>query len=325
MSAALRIGVIGTGFGARVVAPVFSAADGCDVVEVVSARDASAVAALCRRPDLDLVSVHSPPFLHAEHVELALAGRHAVLCDKPFGCNLGDAERMVAAAESTGLVALLNFEFRHEPARVHVRELLRAGTIGDIEHVAWSHFSSWSRVPLRPAGWLFERAAGGGWLGAWGSHALDTLRWWIGDLVVTRAELQTQIPVRTDAGGQPRPCDADDTFRAGLVTNAGATVAIDSTFAAAASVAPRVLLSGSHAVAEIVADRSVVMRCGDGSRDEWSSPHSGNRDPHLVAMTAWALVVRDAVRSGEIGAETPSFADGREVARLMDAVRRAAG
>jgi predicted dehydrogenase len=39
MTSALRIGVIGTGFGARVVAPVFASTDGCDVVDVVSARD----------------------------------------------------------------------------------------------------------------------------------------------------------------------------------------------------------------------------------------------------------------------------------------------
>ena len=34
---AVRIGVIGTGIGARVVAPVFAATEGCDVVDVVGA------------------------------------------------------------------------------------------------------------------------------------------------------------------------------------------------------------------------------------------------------------------------------------------------
>ena len=35
----MRIAVVGGGFGRRVVAPVFAATDGCEVVDVVSARD----------------------------------------------------------------------------------------------------------------------------------------------------------------------------------------------------------------------------------------------------------------------------------------------
>ncbi len=41
----MKISVIGTGFGARVVAPAFDAAAGCEVVDVVSPRDEQAVAA----------------------------------------------------------------------------------------------------------------------------------------------------------------------------------------------------------------------------------------------------------------------------------------
>jgi predicted dehydrogenase len=96
----VRVGVIGTGFGARVVAPVFAATPGCAVVDVVSARDAGAVDALCARADVDLVSVHSPPFLHRAHVESAVAAGRSVLCDKPFGRDRGDAAAMVDAAPS---------------------------------------------------------------------------------------------------------------------------------------------------------------------------------------------------------------------------------
>ena len=74
----MRVGVVGTGFGARVVAPVFAATPGCEVVDVVSARDEFAVAALCGQGDVDLVSVHSPPFLHVAHVRRALKSGHAV-------------------------------------------------------------------------------------------------------------------------------------------------------------------------------------------------------------------------------------------------------
>jgi len=63
----VRVGVIGTGFGRRVVAPAFAATDGCEVVDIVSARNDADVANLCDRPDLDLVSVHSPPRMCGGH------------------------------------------------------------------------------------------------------------------------------------------------------------------------------------------------------------------------------------------------------------------
>jgi predicted dehydrogenase len=316
----LRVGVIGTGFGARVVAPVFSATPGCAVVDVVSARDANAVDALCARPDVDLVSVHSPPFLHRAHVERAVRAGRAVLCDKPFGLDVANAEAMAEVTARAGVPALVNLEFRWAPARRHVRDLVAAGALGAIEHVAWTHVSRGSRVPLRPHGWLFDRAAGGGWLGAWGSHAIDALRWWLGELAVVDAALRTDVAARPDADGALVPVDADDGFTATLRTATGASVAIDSTFAATADLAPRVVLIGSEGVAEVVADHRVVLRRADGTRDEWVAPETDG-DPHLVPMRRQAEVVRDVVRDGDVVPDAATFADGVAMAAVLDAIR----
>src|SRR3954453_16577882 len=94
----VRVGIIGRGWGERVVAPAFAAADGCAVADVVSARDDAAVAALCKRDDVDLISVDSPPLLHRGHVGLPLEAGRAVLCDKPFGRHGADAMAMRTAA-----------------------------------------------------------------------------------------------------------------------------------------------------------------------------------------------------------------------------------
>src|SRR6185369_7768948 len=116
-----RVAVVGGGFGQRIVAPVFAATDGCEVVDVVSARDEPAVRALVARADVDLVSVHSPPFLHAPHVRLALDAGKAVLCDKPFALDADEAAALEADAQAAGVVALCNFEFRYAPERVLLR------------------------------------------------------------------------------------------------------------------------------------------------------------------------------------------------------------
>jgi len=160
----MKITVVGTGFGARVVAPSFDAADGCEVVEVVSPRDEHAVMNAIDRIDVDLVSVHSPPFMHAEHVRAALEAGKAVLCDKPFAMDADEARALADEAASANAIALCNFEFRFHPVRRLLRELVRTNKLGRIEHVQWTHLSAGSRVPMRRYGWLFDRSRGGGCL-----------------------------------------------------------------------------------------------------------------------------------------------------------------
>src|SRR4051812_12009885 len=114
---AFRSVVIGTGFGSRVVAGCYAEAGMTG--NVVSPRDPAAVRAACAE-NVDLVSVHSPPFMHAEHVNLALDHGRNVLCDKPFGRSAREAEQMLARAREKGVIHLLMFEFRCDPARSRV-------------------------------------------------------------------------------------------------------------------------------------------------------------------------------------------------------------
>jgi len=312
----VRVGIVGTGFGARVVAPAFAGA-GMEVVDVVSPRDDAAVAELCRR-DVDLISIHSPPFMHATHVGWALDAGRAVLCDKPFGRSAAEAAAMVDAAAAAGAVNLLNFEFRHEPARVRVKQLLDDGTIGTPEHLQWSAITSGSRVPLRRHGWLFERAPGGGWIGAWGSHAIDAVRWLLGEITEAGAHCRTIITTRPDRDGVMQPCDAEDAFTAWMAVEGGATVGIDTSFAAAATLPTHVVVCGSEGTIDVTNDHRIVVRRIDGTKEEISLD-ARTGDPHAGALGAWALVVRDAVAEGRQVA--PSFADGLACARVMDALR----
>lgn len=316
----VRVGVIGTGFGARVVAPVFAATPGCEVMDVVSSRDDAGVATLCDRTDVDLVSVHSPPFLHMAHVRRALANGHAVICDKPFGLDASQSEALLAAAEAADCLHLLNFEFRYDPMRVQLRALIADGAIGTPEHVSWTQFSSGSRVPLRPHGWLFDRSQGGGWIGAWGSHAIDTLRFVFGEVVTARAECRTTIVERPDREGRPQVCDAEDAFTASLELEGGASVSIDTSFAAAASIAPRLVVTGSEGALECIADTRIVVRRTDSTRDEHTRPAS-DADPHLEPMQRFAQVVHDAVEAGVAPPDAPTFTDGLAAARVMDLLR----
>jgi predicted dehydrogenase len=317
----LRVLVIGTGFGARGVAPAFGAVDGCEVVDVVSARDAGAVSGAVRRRDLDLVCVHSPPFLHRRYVEAAVDEGHAVLCDKPFGTSATDARALYDAAEQARVAHFSNFEFRYEPARAIVRGLLRDGAIGSLEHVQWTHLGRGSREPMRAFGWLFDAEMGGGWVGAWASHAIDTLRWLGEEVTGVVAQRRTDIATRPDRDGVERECTAEDGLTAALTLASGATVAIDSGFAASIDLAPRLTLAGSAGMIECVADRRVELRRSNGERTTYEPPDEGGHDRHLVPMRRWAEVVCRALRSGEVPDGAPTFADGYACALVLDQLR----
>jgi predicted dehydrogenase len=129
------------------------------------------------------------------------------------------------------------------------------------------------------------------------------------------ARCRITVPERVDRDGQSHSVDAEDAFTAWLDFESGADALLDSASSAAASIAHRIVITGSAGVIEIVADSKVVSRFADGTRDEFV-PDESATDPHLVPMRAWAERVRDAVREGE--PLTPSFADGLACRRVLD-------
>jgi len=309
--------VIGTGFGATSVAPAFAVADDCTVVEVVTPRDDAAVAALCARSDVDLISVHSPPFLHREHVRRAIDAGHAVLCDKPFGLNADEAAAMTELAREAEVVGLLNFERRFDPARERMHELIRNGVIGEPSHFQYSRFIA---VPNRPYTWLCSRELGGGWLAGQGSHLIDCCRWLFGEIVDAAAVLRTAMADRPDVEGRLHRCDADDGFVASLRTATGVTAVIDCSLETPVSTPERTAVFGDAGMLEIN-DDAIVLRTGAGDVETFAVDLQG-KPALIVSMERWAAFVCDAVRRGDAEPGWPTFDDGLACAVVMDQMGR---
>ena len=87
----------------------------CDQMGIAHAFDS--IEDLCSCPDVQIVSVTSPTYLHAEHAIAALkAGKH-VLSDKPGGANVAEVEAMVKEASSRpGQFAIIDHEMRFTAA-----------------------------------------------------------------------------------------------------------------------------------------------------------------------------------------------------------------
>jgi predicted dehydrogenase len=312
----LRIVVVGTGFGKRTAAPIYQSL-GCEV-SIVSPHDPASVQAAIKAP-CDLVSIHSPPFLHLEHVRLATAcGRH-VLCDKPFGCNAAEAGEMLSLATKAGVLHFLNFEFRCHLAHVKAKELLDGGAIGAPLHATWTTILSYGRqMPYR---WLHDKDKGGGWVGAFGSHGVDFFRWMFGDVVAAGGQLRTDLKMRRDrdpSSGRMNLCTAEDAFTAWLRMKSGVTVTIDSGYSTGATFPQEARIIGSEGALQINDMMELIVIRPERESERYAYP-SNDPDPHQPAITFWLTKVCDAVAHGR--QITPDFNAGLACARVLDMLR----
>ena len=132
-------------------------------------------------PEVDVVSICAPNFLHAEMgVAAAEAGKHFWI-EKPVGRGFDEAQAVARAAETAGVVTSVGFNYRHAPSVEHIRELVARGRLGRITNVRCVFFAGYSADPRGALSWRFQRAyAGSGVLGDLGSHAVDLCTYLVG-------------------------------------------------------------------------------------------------------------------------------------------------
>ncbi|KGJ71813.1 oxidoreductase [Cryobacterium roopkundense] len=115
--------------------------------------------ALVNDPEVDVVYVSTPHPLHAANAALALkAGKH-VLVEKSFTLNAGEARALVALAASKNLLVQEAMWTRFLPHMARIREIIAAGTLGDVHTLLVDHTQ---KLPDDPAHRLNDLALGGG-------------------------------------------------------------------------------------------------------------------------------------------------------------------
>ncbi|SDS80725.1 Gfo/Idh/MocA family protein [Actinoplanes derwentensis] len=158
---------------------------------------------LIARDDVDVVCVTGPNFIHRDvAVAAAQAGKH-LWVEKPAGRTSAETGEIVAAVQAAGVQAAAGFNYRNAPAVEYARHLVRSGRLGRIEHTAVRFCSDYSAHPDGALTWRFQNEfAGSGVLGDLVSHAVDLVRFVVGDLtelVVDRATFITERPAALGA------------------------------------------------------------------------------------------------------------------------------
>lgn len=129
-------------------------------------------------PDIDIVYICLPVFMHAEYtIRAAQAGKH-VMCEKPMAINPAECEQMIAACRKAGKKLMIGYRSRFEPHNVEAIRLARTGAIGTIRYFRSEH----GFVVGDANTWRMKKAqSGGGSLMDIGIYALQAARYMTGE------------------------------------------------------------------------------------------------------------------------------------------------
>ena len=304
--------------------------------------------ALLADRDVDAVVVCTPSGLTYTVAKAAIAAGKHILCEKPLGLNFAEARELQTAAERSGRIHMVAFTFRFVPGLRYLKRLVSEGHFGEIRHWRLAFFTDLMMDPTTPIAWRNQRAqAGGGILWDMGSHAIDFARYLLGQIAAVSGVGRLYVRERpSQSGPGTEPADAEDAFSFTVEFASGALGTFDINRAVAgrggtgrtAYQCIEVHGTGGAAVYELSQPFQLQISLGPAMTrtQQWAraevpfdllkfpgSPRNPRMDDPLVGYKLdQGIAFLQAIR-GETR-DYPTFRDGAEAQRVIDAVDLAA-
>ena len=292
--------------------------------------------------DLDAVSLTTPTNVHLAMACDAFDHGVSVLCEKPLAMNKEEAAAMLKRAEEARLIHMTCFNFRFIPAFYRMKELMEEGYVGSrVLHVEASWFSERRADPNLPFGWRDQKdVVGFGAMGDVGVHLVDLVRWLAGDFkrVCSQQAIFTKERPLADGSGKREVTVEDCALFIGELTGGG-LVSFTANAAARGSAYQEIRILGNDGMLRAAVDRAKPdWMIGD----LWGAQGSGDTQPipiperltenlHLpeslrmareIIFANLTRLLAQGIRTGK--QPSPSFRDGLEAQKVLDAVEKSA-
>jgi predicted dehydrogenase len=187
-----QVAMLGAGFISDFYAMTLHSQRSRDQVRIVSSRDEARGKAFCERwgvpesttdmaaavnhPEVDVVVIGLPNYVHADAVELAAKAGKAVLCTKPLGRTATEARAMLEAVEQAGVFGGYLEDLCYTPKTLKAVRAVRSGAIGEVTWVR-----SRETHPGPHSAWFWDgRLTGGGAIVDLGCHCIEIIRNYVG-------------------------------------------------------------------------------------------------------------------------------------------------
>lgn len=133
---------------------------------------------LVSREDIDAVILSTPNKFHAPHAIEFLKNGKDVFIEKPMALNATEGEKVARIAEKNDCLVMVGHMWRFDREVAYIRDVVQSGRIGKvIKTKGYGIHENWG-----PEGWFTKKElAGGGALADMGVHAIDTVRYILGD------------------------------------------------------------------------------------------------------------------------------------------------
>ena len=209
----IRLGVIGAnpnvGWAPRAHLPALVASPDVELTAVCTTRPESAAASaqkygarmafhdyrtMLACPDIDAVAVVLRVPSHYEPTRAAIeAGKH-VFTEWPLGKTTAEAEELTALAQQKGVQTCVGLQARSAPAVLYMKELIDNGYVGEVLacHLSLLRDGVLQRTSDRT--WQRDVTLGATTLTIASGHAIDAMRFIVGDVRELSAVVSTQVP-----------------------------------------------------------------------------------------------------------------------------------
>jgi 1,5-anhydro-D-fructose reductase (1,5-anhydro-D-mannitol-forming) len=138
---------------------------------------------LVEDPEVDAISIATPPSSHRELALLACAAGKPALVEKPMALNHTECVRMVEAFRAAGVPLFVAYYRRVQPRFIQMKQLVESGAIG-VPRVALVQLTAPPpRIDSDPLPWRLQpEISGGGLFADLGCHTLDLLDFILGPI-----------------------------------------------------------------------------------------------------------------------------------------------
>jgi myo-inositol 2-dehydrogenase / D-chiro-inositol 1-dehydrogenase len=238
-SSPLSFGLIGFGAWGRFHADAIAKTSGAELKAIAARSEASRDAAkiafphaqvfadyreLLTRPDIEVVDIVVPSYLHHEIASAALAAGKHLLLEKPMALSLRECDGLIELARKRERIFAVGHEFRLSSLWGKAYELIAEGFIGEPKYA----LIELSRRPYRlgSENWRYDINRVGSWILEEPIHFFDLARWYL------RSVGEPQTVYAAANSRQPGHEELKDNFSAIVHFPRGAYAVISQTLAA---------------------------------------------------------------------------------------------
>lgn len=196
----INVGIIGTGYGKRVILPVVKSINKLKVKYIFSRKNkkkykkniqnliTNDILEIKKDKSIDLLFIESPPKKHIEHLRLFSKNQNHIVCEKPLITEKTEIKHILDMPRNKNFLYAVNHQLRFDPYIIKINEIIKKNILGKIKLIIINHNTNKFDEKKKDNWWL-KKKEGGGELNAIGVHLIDLIKYLNGNIINIKSNI----------------------------------------------------------------------------------------------------------------------------------------